>query len=70
MICNTPGPLYNTVRYNTVLVITLITVVPHWTILLYVYIFHSHYNTEWIAKTEIGLDPSNSVIKRLRCMLF
>ena len=26
------------------------------------------YNTDWIANTEIGLDPSNSVIKRLRCI--
>ena len=45
IILSTPGPLYNTVRYNTVL----------------------DYNTDWIANKEIGLDPSNSVIKRLRC---
>ena len=30
--------------------------------LLYVYTFHSRYNTDWIANMEIGLDPSNSVI--------
>ena len=28
-----------------------------------------HYNTVWIANTEIGLDPNNSVIKRLCCSL-
>ena len=31
------------------------------------YIFYSHYNMDWIANTEIGLDSNNSVIKRLRC---
>ena len=36
-------------------------------LLLYVYTFYSHNNMVWIANTEIGLDPSNSVIKRLRC---
>ena len=35
--------------------------------MLYVYTFYSRYNMDWIANTEIGLDPSNSVIKRLRC---
>ena len=35
--------------------------------MLYVYTFHSHYNTEWIANTGIGLDTNNCVIKRLRC---
>ena len=25
------------------------------------------YNMDWIANTKIGLDPSNSVIKRLMC---
>ena len=29
----------------------------------YVYIFHSHYNTDWIAKMEICLDPNDSVKK-------
>ena len=66
---NTPGPLYNMVRNNTVLDITLITVGPQlfW---LYVYTFYSHYNMDWIANTEIGLDPRNSVIKRLRHATF
>ena len=36
-------------------------------ILLYNYTFHSRYNTDWIANREIGLDPNNSVIKRLWC---
>ena len=36
-------------------------------ILLYIYIFYSHYNTDWIANTEIVMDPNDSVIKRLRC---
>ena len=35
-------------------------------ILLYLYTFYSHYNMDWMANTEIGLDPNNSVIKRLR----
>ena len=35
-----------------------------------VYIFYSHYNTVWIANTEIVLDPNNSVIKRLRCRCY
>ena len=37
--------------------------------LLYVYTFYSHYNMDWIANTETGLDPNNCVIKRLRCIL-
>ena len=36
-------------------------------IFLYNYTFYSRYNTVWIANTEIGLDPNNSVIKRLWC---
>ena len=36
--------------------------------LLYVCTFYSHYDTDWIANTEIGLDPNNSVIKRLWCI--
>ena len=66
----TPGPLYNTVRliqhgfgYNTDHSWT-----PYGIILLYIYIFYSCYNTDWIANMEIVLDPNNSVIKRLRCM--
>ena len=31
------------------------------------YVFYSLYNTVWIAKSEICLDPKNSVIKRLWC---
>ena len=27
-------------------------------------------NMDWIANTEIGLDPINSVINRLRCIIF
>ena len=49
-----------------VLDITLITVGPQldiFAICLYIY---TRYNTDWIANTEIGLDPSNSLIKRLR----
>ena len=30
--------------------------------------FYSRYNTDWIVNTDIGLDPNNSVIKRLRCI--
>ena len=33
----------------------------------YNYTFYSRYNTVWIAKTKICLDPNNSVIKRLWC---
>ena len=36
---------------------------------IYGYIFYSLYSTDWIANTEIVLDPNNSVIKRLRCVL-
>ena len=36
-------------------------------ILLYICSFYSRYNTDWIANMEIGLDPNNSVIMRLRC---
>ena len=39
----TPGPLYNTLHYNTVLDITLITVGPQLDILDY---FYSHYNMD------------------------
>ena len=34
-----------------------------------VIIFDSCYYTDWIANTEIGLDPNNSVIKRLWCIV-
>ena len=36
---------------------------------IYVYTFYSRYNTDWIANTEIGLDPNDSVIKRLWCII-
>ena len=68
---NTPEPLYNTLHYNTVLDITLITVGPQLVILecfCYMSIHFTLVITDWIANTEIGLDPNNSVIKRLRCM--
>ena len=69
---STPGPRNNMLLYITVLDITLITVGLQLLIsnyfclfLLYFYTFYSRYNTVWIANTEIGLDPNNSVIKRL-----
>ena len=69
-MCSTPGPLYNTVCYNMVLDITLITVGPQLDYFCYIYVYvytiYSHYNMDWIANTEISLDPSISVIKRLR----
>ena len=34
------------------------------------YAFYSRYNTVWITNTEIGLDPKNSVKKRLWCMCY
>ena len=37
-------------------------------ILLYIYTFYSCYTMDWIANTEIGLNPNNSVIKRLWCI--
>ena len=36
-------------------------------IFLFNYTFYSHYNTDWIANTEIDLDQNNSVIMRLWC---
>ena len=62
----TPGPLYNTVHYSTVDHCRI----PTGLFLLYVYTFYSGYNTDWIANTEIGLDPSKRVIKRFRCICF
>ena len=68
----TPEPLYNTVRYNTVLDITRIRTGPQMAIkdsfTCITYAFYSQYNTVWITNTEIGLDPENSVIKRLWCI--
>ena len=36
-------------------------------LVLFYYTFYSRYNTDWIANTENGLDPNNSVLKRLWC---
>ena len=33
------------------------------------HILLSCYNTDWIANTDIVMDPNNSVIKRLRCII-
>ena len=64
----TPGPLYNTIHYNMVLDITLISVGSqlHYFCYMYMFIHFTRYNTDWIANMETGLEPSNSVIKRLR----
>ena len=67
---STPQPLYNKVRYNMVLDITDQCWTPNdhlGLIFLFNNTFYSRYNTDWIANTEIGLDPNNSVIKRLWC---
>ena len=57
--------------YKTVLDIALIIVGPQMVIFgICLYTFYSRYNTDWIADTEIGLDPNNSVIKRLWCMWY
>ena len=37
---------------------------------IYVYTFYSRYNTDWIVNMETGLDPNNSVIKRLWCTCY
>ena len=67
-ICNTPG--HNTVHYNTVLDITQIIVGTQLDYFCYMSINFTLviYNTviDWIASTEIGLDRSNNVIRRLR----
>ena len=42
---------------------------PSWTAFTtYMTIHFTHVITDLIADTEIGLDPSSSVIKRLRCL--
>ena len=56
------------VRYNTFFDITGVIAGPHWsfkTDFAINYTFDSCYNMDWIANMEIGLDPNNSVIKRL-----
>ena len=57
------------VRYNMVLDIAQIGTGPQMAIKdsfsYIIYAFYSRYNMVWIANTEIGLDPKNSVIKRL-----
>ena len=70
---DTPEPLYNTLHYNTVLVKMRSSARPQKVIkdeftYLNDYIivaFCSIFNKAWIANTEFGLDPNNSVIKRL-----
>ena len=62
----TPGPLCNMFHYKMVLDISWLIAGPQM-VLLYIYTFYSRYNTDWIANTDIGLDPNNSVIKKLRC---
>ena len=42
---------------------------PNDLLLLYIYMFYSRHNTDWIANTENVLDPNNSAIKRLRCIM-
>ena len=62
---------YNTDPYNTVLDITRIRAGPQMAISVsfshIIYPFYSQYNTDWIANMEIGLDPNNSIMKRLWC---
>ena len=56
------------VRYNTVFYITGVIAGPHRsfkTDFAINYTIDSRNNRDWIADTEIGLDPNNSVIKRL-----
>ena len=69
----TPEPLYNTVRYSTVLDITRSSAGLQMAIedkFSYItYSFYSQYNTVWIANMQIGLDANNSVTKRLWCIL-
>ena len=63
---STSQPIYNTVHDNTVLDITRIGAGPQNVIInlfSYTSTFYSHYKTVWIANTEIGLDPNNSVIR-------
>ena len=69
---NTPEPLYNTVRYNTVLDITRLKFGPQLAILdsiSYInYALYSRHNTVLIANIEIDMDSNNRVIKRLWCI--
>ena len=69
---HTHQPLCNRVRYNSFgyNMDQCWTPIGHFRlILLYNFTFYSCYITVWIANTEIGLDPNNSVIKRLWCTL-
>ena len=66
-----PQPLYYMVHYNKILDLTWVIAAPHMVIkygFCYITTFYSRYNMYWIANTEIGLDPNNSVIKRLWCI--
>ena len=65
VIRGTPESLYNTVPYNPVLDITRVRVGPQMAFSYITFTFYSRYNMVWKANTEIGLDPNNSVIKRL-----
>ena len=57
------------VHNNKILDRTLISVGPQldYFCYIYVYTFYLHYNIDWIANKEIGLDPRKGVMKRLRC---
>ena len=70
----TPQPLYNMARYNTVLDITQISAGPQMVIkdlFSYITIHFTLIITRFgKVNTEIGLDPNNSVIKRLWCTKF
>ena len=54
---NTPQPFYNTVHYNTVLDITW-AIAGLQKVIKNNCTIYSCYKTEWIANTEIGLDPN------------
>ena len=63
---STPGPLYNMVCYNTVLVIALIGAGPHIIVILDYFSYMSIHITpiiawDLIANTECGLDLNRSV---------
>ena len=65
-----PGPLYDTAHYNMVLDTGGPQMIILHYFLLHVSTFYYCYNKDWIANTEISLDPNNSVIKRLWCNCF
>ena len=65
----TPGTVYNRIHYNTVLDITLINLGPQIVILgyflLYVYTFHSRYNTRIFANAKTKAQISFAVTAKL-----